>query len=127
MPNNLKIEATKNTPEVVGIIEQCSLTIFGSSFPENIRKFYDPVINWIEESMDVSKGITVNCKFYYMSSSSVIAFLKALKKISSIFGRQNVKVVWSYEEGDEDIRKIGEDYSHILEIPFAYRAEEETL
>jgi hypothetical protein len=59
----------------------------------------------------------VECQFYYIASSSVIAFLKLLQKIESSFKKENISFTWKYEEGDDDIKKIGQDYSTILDTP----------
>ena len=121
MADNLLIEATKNTPKFSGDIQSCSILIEGSSFPENVRRFYDTISEWIDTNLKFNNTpVTIVCKFYYMASSSVIAFLKTLKKIENIFGKDNIKITWMYEEGDDDILKIGEDYSQLLNIPFTY-------
>ena len=115
--NNLFIEEGKNTPKVVGNDNIGELTIEGNSYPENVIEFYSPIMSWVEKLSKSNNQIKVECQFYYIASSSVIAFLKLLQKIESLFDKNNIVFIWKYEEGDDDIRKIGQDYSTILETP----------
>ncbi len=117
MSNNLLIKEGKNTPKVVGNTNLSELIFKGNSYPENVLQFYTPIFNWIEELKNEKNEITVDCQFYYIASSSVIAFLKLLQKVESTFEKENIKFIWKYEEGDDDIKKIGQDYSTILNTP----------
>ena len=117
MSNNLLIKEGKNTPKVIGNTNLSELIFKGNSYPENVLQFYTPIFNWIEELKNEKDEITVDCQFYYIASSSVIAFLKLLQKVESTFEKENIKFIWKYEEGDDDIKKIGQDYSTILNTP----------
>jgi hypothetical protein len=113
--NNLIIQEGKNTPKVIGNENIGELTIEGNSYPENVIQFYTPIMSWVENISETNDEIKVECQFYYIASSSVIAFLKLLQKIESLFTNKKITFIWKYEEGDDDIRKIGQDYSTILE------------
>jgi hypothetical protein len=117
LSNNLFIKEGKNTPKVVGNVNLNELIFKGNSYPENVLQFYTPIFNWIEELKNEKNEIKVDCQFYYIASSSVIAFLKLLQKVESTFEKENIKFIWKYEEGDDDIKKIGQDYSTILNTP----------
>ena len=122
---NLLIEHGKNTPKVSGDSTSSILVIEGSSFPENVRQFYNPVNDWLDSIVRSSSTLNVDCKLYYMSSSSIIALLKTLKYAERLFGDSNISIKWRYEEDDDDIRKIGEDFSHLLGIEFEFIEEPE--
>ena len=117
MTENLSIKEGKNTPKVTGNKNLSELTFNGNSYPENVLQFYTPILNWIESLSSEKTEIKVECQFYYIASSSVIAFLKLLQKIESSFNKENISFTWKYEEGDDDIKKIGQDYSTILDTP----------
>lgn len=117
MTENLSIKEGKNTPKVTGNKNLSELTFKGNSYPENVLQFYTPILNWIESLSSEKTEIKVECQFYYIASSSVIAFLKLLQKIESSFNKENISFTWKYEEGDDDIKKIGQDYSTILDTP----------
>ena len=122
---NLLIERGKNTPKISGDINSSTLTIEGSSFPENVRKFYTPVNNWLDVVVQKSSTVSIDCKFYYMASSSLIALLKTFKYAVRLFETDSISIKWRYEEDDDDIRKIGEDFSHLLGIEFEFIEEPE--
>lgn len=122
---DLLIEHGKNTPKISGDSNNSILVIEGSSFPENVRKFYEPIYVWLDTLGKNSSTMHIDCKFYYMASSSIIALLKTLKYAESIFGASNISIKWRYEEDDDDIRKIGEDFSYLLGIEFEFIEEPE--
>ncbi len=117
MTENLSIKEGKNTPKVTGNKNLSELIFKGNSYPENVLQFYTPILNWVESLSSEKTEIKVECQFYYIASSSVIAFLKLLQKIESSFNKENISFTWKYEEGDDDIKKIGQDYSTILDTP----------
>ena len=122
---NLLIEPGKNTPKISGDITTSTIVIEGSTFPENVRKFYTPVNDWLDSIAKNTSTVNIDCKFDYMASSSVIAILKTLQYAERLFGNSNVSIKWRYEEDDDDIRKIGEDFSHLLGIEFEFIEEPE--
>ena len=122
---NLLIEQGKNTPKVYGDITSCTLVMEGSSFPENVRKFYNPINDWLGSIGNTKSTINIDCKFYYLASSSIIALLKTLKYAEKLFGNAKISIKWRYEEDDDDILKIGEDFSHLLGIEFEFIEEPE--
>jgi hypothetical protein len=114
--NELNIAATKNTPKVIGSMTKGFLRLEGSSFPENSKKFYDPLMIWVAESRKIASTFEIEASFSYVSSSSLIAILNLLKRFQSLYGAESVTLKWYYEEDDDDILKIAEDYRKIIEI-----------
>ena len=117
---DLLIEPGKNTPKISGDSARSILVIEGSSFPENIQKFYTPINVWLDSIVKKSAMLNIDFKLYYMASSSIIALLKTLKYAERLFGASNISIKWRYEEDDDDILKIGEDFSHLLGIEFEF-------
>jgi len=124
---NLLIEQGKNTPKVSGDSTSRTLVMEGSSFPENVRKFYNPINDWLDSIGNTKSTVNIDCKFYYLASSSIIALLKTLKYAEKLFGNAKISIKWRYEEDDDDIRKIGEDFSHLLGIEFEFIEEPEEV
>lgn len=124
---NLLIEQGKNTPKVSGDSTNRTLVMEGSSFPENVRKFYNPINDWLDSIGNTKSTMNIDCKFYYLASSSIIALLKTLKYAEKLFGNAKISIKWRYEEDDDDIRKIGEDFSYLLGIEFEFIEEPEEV
>jgi len=127
MAAELLIKEGKNTPAVNGDPSKGRLTFEGNSFPENVKYFYDPIMIWLDETKGHCGSLHIESQFYYMASSSVIAFLRMLKKAEELFSANNVTMRWCYEEGDDDIKKIGEDFSKLLDINFEFQEVQEEV
>jgi hypothetical protein len=113
---DLNIKSTKNTPEIISDIANSTISFSGNSFPENSKKFYDPINDWMKEYCSVNSEIIINCDFNYLSSSSLISVLNLFRKADSVIGSENCKLNWRYEEDDDDIQKIGLDFSKLIKM-----------
>ena len=54
---NLNIEETKSTPEVIGDAENGTLKIKGNCFPENSLSFFNTVNSWIDLFHSIFQGL----------------------------------------------------------------------
>ena len=111
--SNLNISPTKSTPSVNGVFENGVLEIKGNCFPENSILFFDEILNWMEQlSSDLPKFI-LNCELNYIASSSVMHFYKLMQKTEEIFRDDQIEITWKYEEDDEDIQNLGEEFKKL--------------
>jgi SiaC family regulatory phosphoprotein len=119
--NELKIEATKSSPEVIlnpnGIIK-----IKGRSIHENITDFYKPVESWVSEYIRTPADITcLDINLEYFNSASAKILIHLFQKISHVQLKHKKFIInWYYEEGDEDIFERGEYFSSVLNMPFNF-------
>lgn len=123
----LKIEPTEISPKVYFIPENNVFEISGESRPENVRKFYEPIIAWLNDfgnsiiSGEYKIDPIFNFKFEYFNSSSAKFIMDMLKKLEELFSKGiKLKIIWYYDEGDEDMQETGEEFSKIIEVPFEY-------
>ncbi len=116
----LIVEETKNTPHITLDPNKGSFTIAGRSFPENSKRFFEPILDWFEQfDPPANVEYVFDFQLYYISSSSIISIFEIIKKLSKLNKNgANIKILWKYEEDDEDIRKIGEDFMKLVNIPF---------
>jgi len=104
--NELKIAATKNSPEVIlspdGIIK-----LKGRSIHENMMEFYKPIDTWVDEYITEPADITcVDISLEYFNSASAKILINLLHKISQVQLKNKKFIInWYYEEGDDDIWK----------------------
>ncbi|NOQ75757.1 MAG: DUF1987 domain-containing protein [Crocinitomix sp.] len=97
------------------------LTISGRCIPENALGFFNPIKEWIEEySRSPKSETTFDIFLEYFNTSSSKCLLDLFKQVEAIHlsGRCKMKIIWRYEEDDEDMLEAGYDYSHIVKIPF---------
>ena len=116
----LIIDSTEATPQVNFDPEKALLEIEGKLIPEDVRGFFLPIFNWIENySPDKQKPILVRfCLFYYNTSSSK-RILDIMKKFDALYLQGvDIRIQWEYEDGDEDAMQDGQDFKVFLKIPF---------
>lgn len=125
--NSLIIESTEISPKIEFDIDKNYYELAGESRPENVRKFYEPIISWLEEFGEFANNGTLkgpfvfNFKFEYFNSSSAKFIMDILKSLESISQEgADLSIKWYYDEGDEDMQETGEEFSKIIEIPFEY-------
>jgi hypothetical protein len=117
----LRLTATKNTPEVV-LIPEGFIRIRGRSIHENVTEFFSPVEKWISAYIESPAEMTcVEMNLEYFNSASAKVFVQLLQKITYVTLKDRKFVVnWYYEDGDDDILERGEYFSSVLDIPFNF-------
>ena len=108
------------TPSVDFNEEEGVLQLKGRSIPENSIEFFKPLIDWVESYARNPKNETkVHVQLEYFNTSSSKCILDLFKKLENIRNTgHEVKVLWHYEEDDEDMMEAGEDYKAIINVPF---------
>lgn len=119
---NLYIPKGKYTLEVNFNAQSGLLEMSGSSYPENARKFYQPIFDWIKEYFySYEKAVTLNLKLYYLNSSAIKCTLDILAIMEEYYKKgREIKVNWLHEEDDDDIIEIGEGISRNLTLPIKF-------
>ena len=115
------IAATDKTPEV-SFKASGELSITGKSIPEDAEVFFAPLLKWIEnylESPAKQTALNLNLEYFNISSSKRILFL--LYKVNELVDKKHqVKVRWFYDDHDEDMYEVGQDYAFMVKVPFEF-------
>jgi hypothetical protein len=126
----LFIEPTFNSPSVILDPESNQFDFSGESRPENVRKFYLPILEWLDsyarEQSEKSKSqrssrLQVQFNFEYFNSTSakyILDIFKALNVLNDL--GIEILVKWLYEEDDEDMLEVGEEMSRMSKLEFEY-------
>ena len=117
----LRISATKNTPEII-LNPEGIILIKGRSIHENVTDFFEPVEDWISAYITVPAEITsVDMNLEYFNSASAKVFIHILQKITYVtLKHKNFIFNWYYEEGDDDILERGEYFASVLDVRFNF-------
>jgi hypothetical protein len=105
----------------------------GSSRPENVRDFYYPIIETLQNYFDSivkdqkliaeskEKPFKFNFKLDYFNSSSA-KFISDILTIVKDYYEKGIqfKVYWYFDEGDDDMKEVGEDFADMISFPFNY-------
>ena len=120
--DKLVIAGTKSTPEVRFDPEAGLLIITGQSYPENAFKFFEPLLNWMDEyllSMQENTLVSINLHLPYINTSSTKCFMMLLEKLDDAFKLgKKVKIEWYYNFDNESELECAEEFKEDLSIPF---------
>ncbi len=128
----INYEATEYSPAIKFDPVNHKLEISGYSRPENVRTFYYPVLEWLEnyqkeilENTDKSEfennPISLILKMNYFNSSSAKFLLDVIVEVHKYYlDGYNIKIDWYYDEGDDDMLETGEDLSDMVDFPFTF-------
>lgn len=126
----LIIEATGNSPRIVLDPESRKFEFSGESRPENVRKFYLPILEWLEtytknqeKLKEGERASNLQCQFnfeYFNSTSAkyILDIFKSLNAISALGIELDIN--WLYEEDDEDMLEVGQEMSRMSKLSFEY-------
>lgn len=118
--DDLSIAGTDESPEIVFDIGKSIFKISGKSMPENVREFYKPVLNYLDEYIkEPNPETTVIFEMDYFNSATSKLFLDILYRFQHLHRNGNkINVEWHYFIDDEDMEDAGFAFSGILQIPF---------
>ena len=126
----LIIEPTANSPRILLDPEERNFEFSGESRPENVRKFYLPVLEWMEAYTEGVAGLkedqrpsSLKCMFnfeYFNSTSAkyILDIFKSLNAIHALGIGLDIKCL--YEEDDEDMLEVGQEMSRMSKLEFEY-------
>ena len=118
----LRIQATVKTPEVLFDPTNEVFEIKGKSIPDDAEVFFADVLAWIDDYVSHPNDETllkIDLEYFNISSSKRILFL--FYKLNELKSKgKNVKILWYYNEEDEDMFEVGQDYAFMVKIPFDF-------
>jgi len=109
--NNLSIQKTDSTPEIDFNVNG-NMKITGRSLPEDVHKFYDPIIEWVRNLS--TEKVKLELKLEYLNTSSTKKILNLLIALDENLEINNVEVNWYYEFDDLEMEDLGEIYEEDL-------------
>jgi len=118
----LIIKKTFESPAVNFDPDNGLLEIEGKLIPENAKRFYKPILDWLDEYTQKPQSSTqVKLHFYYFNTISSKFILKILTKLDGIYKNGfAVNIEWRYFENDEDGLEEGEEFSELTSVPFEF-------
>lgn len=115
----LNVAATEQTPKVTFNKSAGVFEISGRSLPEDARAFYKPVLGWLHEyAASPNAETALSFKLEYINTSSSKVVLELLGILQRING---AKVIWCFQDEDEDMEETGEEFSELVSVPFEFK------
>jgi hypothetical protein len=107
------IHQTTNTPEILFDGNSGILKISGRSIPEGPSKLYEEVLNGIDEySKDPQDLLSITFDLEFFNTATAREIIKILRRVNQYSFES--KVIWIYEEGDDDMEEAGLDFEEIM-------------
>lgn len=116
----LQLTATEQTPQVILDKEKNIFEFSGRSLTDKASEFYKPVMAWMTkyaESPNPKTELMFNMEYMNTASSKVLFDLFAILQ-----GIDGGKIIWCFQEDDEDMEETGEELSSLVKVPFEMRA-----
>jgi hypothetical protein len=128
---SLIINPTAGTPHISFDLETGIFELSGTSRPEDVTKFYKPVIEWLErlnnsvlsakEAGPESEKIKLVFRLEYFNTASSKFILKIIRIVSSFReAGKNISVCWYYEAGDDKMKEDGEYLAEAIDLEFDF-------
>tara|TARA_Y100000589_G_scaffold306395_1_gene321096 strand:- start:40410 stop:40790 length:381 start_codon:yes stop_codon:yes gene_type:complete len=119
----LIIEGTYKTPTIHFDPEQGKLSITGRSIPEHPIKVYQPLIDAIEEYIkNPAPKTAVTIRLDYLNTHSIEVMMLILNLLAEAKDKSDITVYWQYEEEDEDMLFVGEDFQLHTDLKFVFQS-----
>jgi len=118
----IKLEPTHDKPGIILDKENNKFEFIGNSLPENANAFYEPILQWFDEyAKDPNIKTIVELKLDYLNTASSKAFFSIFMKIEKIKENgHDVLIKWYYDEDDEDMEEVGEEFDDIIDLSFEH-------
>ncbi|MGE4288992.1 MAG: DUF1987 domain-containing protein [Salinivirgaceae bacterium] len=115
-----RLAGTDESPEVILDKSTNEFKFMGKSLPEDVKEFYTPILNWIEEYVvEPNDETVVEFNMEYFNSASSKQILDILERFAMVTEKgKKITVKWHYMEDDEDMEDAGESYADIVQVPF---------
>jgi hypothetical protein len=121
---SLIIEKTFDTPYIS--LEDGLIKMEGLLMPENILVFFKSVDKWINDYVNSPADFTkLDFEFSYVNSCSTKHICDTLRLFNKKYLEGfDMKIFWTYEEGDDTVQEIGTDLQSMIDIPFEFIVKE---
>jgi len=118
----LRIQSTIKTPEVLFDPTNQVFEIKGKSIPDDAEEFYSNILVWFDDYVAnpcANTILKIDLEYFNISSSKRLLFL--LYKLNELKAKNKVvRVQWLYNEEDEDMFEVGQDYAFMVKVPFDF-------
>ena len=117
----LVLDKTEDTPEIILDKAGNKFDFSGTSMPENTKKLYQPVLDWIDKYIeDPNDETVVNFNMIYFNTSSTKSILDIMIQFEKLAKSKMLIINWYFSEDDEDMYEAGIGFSKMVRFPFNY-------
>lgn len=116
---NLVVQSTNFSPAVELNATNGTLNFSGISMPLDVVEFYTPVLNWVNQFINISpKNTLVIFRFNYINTASVKLLFDLMVQLKKgLHEGFDLSICWYYNQPNDDIFKLGKDFAEALDCP----------
>lgn len=119
------VQGTQHTP-ALEVLAADNLKIIGRSFPEDVSRFYNPIIDHVRNL--ACEKLTLDIFLDYFNTASSKKIMDVFRYADANNGINRIEINWRYEEGDDDSLEMAEIYEEsLLKSNFKYIEVAETM
>lgn len=122
---NYTVTPQEDTPFVNFDASTGRFEIKGMSRPEDVTKFYNPMIDWLKKYGENPASETViNFQYVYFNTASARKIYEVLAAFDQIHqsGKSKVTINWYFDEPDIDMKMAGEEYNELLDLDIQHHS-----
>ncbi|MGL1893540.1 MAG: DUF1987 domain-containing protein [Spirochaetaceae bacterium] len=116
----INIIAGKSTPRIFLDITSKQYIIEGHSYPENSSKFYEPIIEWLNDNIySIDDEFILKIKLLYINTTSTKALFYIFDILDEAFNKgKKIEVHWLYDKDNEMVKETGEELLEDLSLTY---------
>lgn len=117
---NINIPSTQSTPSIQTDFRNGVVEMRGDSYPENSFELFSPVLDWIDAYLrDDARPLRVDLHLLYLNTSSVKAMMDIFELLEQAHrAGRDVCVNWYYDEQNERVAELAEEFREDCSFPF---------
>lgn len=118
----LRIEPADDTPLVILDKQNKLFEISGKSMPEDVIRFYGPVLEWLNQYKTDPLQLTImDFKLVYFNTASSKLILDILMILEEMQEEgHEILIRWHSLKNDEDMEEAGDEYSEMVDLKFEH-------
>lgn len=118
--DDLRIEPTKSTPQVLFSSQEGLLRLKGQSYPENAFAFYQPLLTWAKTWFaSKPEKVRVEIHLNYLNTSSSKCLMDLIDLLEQVSEEGiHVRIVWFCEVGNERAYELAEEFMEGLDLTY---------
>lgn len=119
---DITVAGTQSTPEIHSDWSAGKLYMRGDSYPENSYELFNQVFEWLERflTQESAPALTLEITLLYLNTSSIKAMMDIFDLLESAHGQSKpVAVNWYYDERNERVAELAEEFKEDCNFPFA--------
>jgi SiaC family regulatory phosphoprotein len=121
------VNKTSKSPYIS--LEKGLFQFSGRSIPEDAKRIFKPVIDWMKTyHPDNNHKTVINFNFDYLDTSSSKCVFDILKVLDTMYEKGHEIIInWYYEEGDDDMLDLGIHLKSFVKAPFNFIENEQMI